>query len=85
MFMEHKELPFPPLKVKHAHEQARRVVLLTTAEVADTLRVTTKTLARWRNQKTGPAFIRQSSNVVLYSLADVEAWLDSKKATSAES
>jgi hypothetical protein len=54
------------------------VVHLTTAETADRLRIEESTLADWRRDDKGPAYIRGESNgtkaTILYPLAEIEAW-----------
>ena len=51
---------------------------LTPREAADYLRVSQRTLIRWRNQRTGPAWTRCGGKIV-YQRADLDAWLDSKR------
>ena len=55
--------------------------LLTSAEVAEILKVTIATLSDWRNNRKGPAFIRAGSNMrqIRYSIDDVQAWLDQQR------
>lgn len=45
---------------------------LTSAELAERLRIKTKTLANWRTIGHGPRFIK--GRPVLYPLAEVERW-----------
>jgi DNA-binding transcriptional MerR regulator len=40
------------------------------------------TLQRWRNQGTGPAYIKVQNGGVLYDERDIEEWLDSLKVSS---
>ena len=47
--------------------------LLTPAEAAMWLRLAKQTLARWRCEGRGPAFLRLGKRV-LYRAPDVEAW-----------
>lgn len=49
--------------------------ILTTAEVAEVLRVPVGTLRYWRHQGTGPKSFRLGAKRVAYMRADVEAWL----------
>jgi excisionase family DNA binding protein len=49
--------------------------LLTQQQLADELRVSLRTLERWRQQGTGPAFIRVGRSP-RYRRADVDAWLE---------
>jgi Helix-turn-helix domain len=51
--------------------------LLTPDEVAECLRKKPKTLANWRSQGIGPAYLKVEGGVV-YRWADVEKWLTSK-------
>lgn len=48
---------------------------LTTEEAADYLRVSWRTLYRWRAQRVGPAWTKVGQRVV-YRRSDLEAWLD---------
>lgn len=48
--------------------------LLTPAEAAQFLRRAPGTLANWRHQGIGPAFVRQG-HTVLYPAAALDAWL----------
>lgn len=50
---------------------------LTAEEVAKRLRVTTRTLETWRDERRGPAFMQISKRKVLYSQADVLAYENS--------
>jgi excisionase family DNA binding protein len=50
-------------------------VLLTEAEVADLLRVSPRTVRRWRNEGTGPPALRVGRRI-RYRRSAVEAWLD---------
>jgi DNA-binding transcriptional MerR regulator len=52
-----------------------RLGLLTPAETAERLGVTTHTLARWRRQGRGPAWRRLSRGTVRYFCASVRRWL----------
>jgi len=52
--------------------------LLTPEETATQLRLAKQTLARWRCEGRGPAFLRLGARV-LYRRADVEAWLSGKR------
>lgn len=49
--------------------------LLTPSDVADLLRVSPGTLANWRSQGRGPAYVRLADGPVRYEAADVSAWL----------
>lgn len=50
---------------------------LTTPEAADYLRVSERTLIRWRVQRRGPAWT-YAGRQVRYRLADLEAYLDGR-------
>ncbi len=51
-----------------------RMNSMTTAELADYLKVEPKTLANWRYQGKGPAYLK-NGGIVRYRLADVAAWI----------
>jgi hypothetical protein len=53
----------------------------TTEELATLLHVDPSSLRRWRTCRPpeGPAFVRVSARHVIYSAADVQAWLVSKR------
>lgn len=55
--------------------------LLTPAEVAEILRVTVDTLAKWRCQGFGPEF-RKHGRPVFYRRGDVVTWSASRTASS---
>jgi excisionase family DNA binding protein len=48
--------------------------LQTTEEAADMLRLSRRTLERWRVTGEGPAFFKMG-NRVSYRLSDIEAWV----------
>ena len=50
-------------------------VLLTEAEVAEMLRVSQRTVRRWRNEGSGPPALRVGRRI-RYRRSAVEAWLD---------
>ena len=51
------------------------MALMTTREVADLLKVSPRTLQRWRLTGLGPAFIRFNDRSVRYAPADVRQWM----------
>jgi len=55
--------------------------LLTTAEAATLLAVSTRTLEGWRSKLVGPPYKKLSDNVVRYSAEDLEAWVDRSSQT----
>ena len=55
--------------------------LLTPAEVAERLRVSTRTLEFWHHQGRGPAFVRVGKRV-RYRPDDVEAFIEGQRSTS---
>lgn len=57
--------------------------LLTPAELAERLHASPATLAGWRYKGTGPKFIK-AGRMVLYRVADVDAWLTEKTRQSTE-
>jgi len=54
--------------------------LFDTAEIAELLHTSERTIIRWRQQRIGPAWIRAGGKV-LYRRCDVDAWLESRKQT----
>jgi excisionase family DNA binding protein len=50
-------------------------VWLTPAEVAERLRVSVKTLERWRADGGGPRYSRRGQRLVRYFADDVDAWM----------
>lgn len=54
--------------------------LYDTAELAELLHSSERTLIRWRVQRTGPAWIKAGGKV-LYRRSDIDAWLESHKQT----
>lgn len=58
--------------------------LLCAKNLAKELHVSTSTLARWRNEGTGPQYMKAGRRV-LYALTDVNAWLLASSRTSTSS
>jgi len=54
--------------------------LLTPTELADQLRVDTRTLARWRSGETGPAYVRVGKSI-RYEQSVVSDWLGSTRSS----
>jgi predicted DNA-binding transcriptional regulator AlpA len=52
--------------------------LLKSVEVARMLRISAKTLARWRQQGKGPEPLRLGYNLVVYRRSSVEAWISKR-------
>ena len=52
--------------------------LLTQQQLADELEVSLRTLERWRQQGTGPAFIRVGRSP-RYRRSDIDAWLERQR------
>lgn len=50
-------------------------VLLTPREAADSLRVSLRTLGKWRREGKGPAGVRLGYNKIVYSKSVLQAWL----------
>ncbi|TQE99068.1 MAG: helix-turn-helix domain-containing protein [Spiribacter salinus] len=48
------------------------------SEAAEFLRVSTRTLIRWRNQRVGPAWTKVGGRLI-YRRRDLEAWLDRQR------
>jgi excisionase family DNA binding protein len=57
--------------------------LLTQRQLADELEVSLRTLERWRQQGTGPAFIRVGRSP-RYRRSDIDAWLERQRRTGDE-
>jgi excisionase family DNA binding protein len=57
--------------------------LLTQRQLADELQVSLRTLERWRQEGTGPAFIRVGRSP-RYRRADIDAWLERQRHTRGE-
>lgn len=62
------------------------VRLMTPDEVSELLHVGVRTLANWRSDGKGPAFIRTGDrhSPVLYREPDVAAWIDSRRVRGGE-
>ncbi|PPK61874.1 helix-turn-helix domain-containing protein [Actinokineospora auranticolor] len=58
----------------------------TTEQLAELLHVDASTVRRWRTLRPfqGPAFVRVSDRVVMYSVHDVEAWLRTRRVDPGE-
>jgi predicted DNA-binding transcriptional regulator AlpA len=54
------------------------LTLFDEAAAARLLNVSQRTLQRWRNQGSGPAYTRVGPRLIGYRLADVEAWTASR-------
>jgi excisionase family DNA binding protein len=54
------------------------VELLTQQQLADELQVSVRTLERWRQEGTGPAFIRVGRSP-RYRRSDIDAWLEQQR------
>jgi hypothetical protein len=52
---------------------------LTTAELADLLRVSDRALELWRKRRYGPRFIRLGPTRILYCRRDIEEWLETRR------
>ncbi|WP_354642896.1 helix-turn-helix transcriptional regulator [Kitasatospora camelliae] len=57
-----------------------------TEEVAELIDVDPSTLRRWRTSRPvqGPPFVRLTSRVTMYSIPDVQAWLESRRIVPGE-
>lgn len=55
--------------------------LLTTAELAERLKISVATVRRWRHGGKGPNYVRFGRNDVRYRLEDVDAFLKEKTVT----
>lgn len=54
--------------------------LMTPKQAADYLVLSDTTLAKWRCQGGGPAFLKYSARCVRYRQADLDAWLAARQA-----
>jgi excisionase family DNA binding protein len=54
--------------------------LLTQQQLAEELQVSVRTLERWRQEGTGPAFI-QVGRSPRYRRVDIDAWLEQRRRT----
>ena len=59
-------------------------VLMTSAQVAEYLQMSLRTVEDWRLKSKGPKFIRLSQHRIRYRRSDVDAWLDNLQASSKE-
>lgn len=57
------------------------MALMTTKDLAEQVRVTEGTLAKWRLYGVGPDFIRVGRRIA-YDPADVAAWLSARRVNS---
>jgi excisionase family DNA binding protein len=55
-------------------------VLLTQQQVAEMLQVSVRTLERWRQNGSGPPFVKVGRSP-RYRLADIERWLETSSET----
>lgn len=51
--------------------------LMTPGQLAELLGVSEETLAQWRSQRRGPAYVKVEGRLVRYRQADVEVYLES--------
>lgn len=58
--------------------------LLEPAEAAHVLGLSVGTLARWRMEGKGPAFVRPAARIVRYLRSDIEAWLGQSVRSTSE-
>lgn len=56
--------------------------LLTTEEAAEIIRMSKSSLARWRAEGTGPAYVLVGGRAVRYRRADVDAWMADRTAAA---
>ncbi|HQQ00981.1 MAG TPA: helix-turn-helix domain-containing protein [bacterium] len=57
---------------------------LTQKETAEELRVSPRTLEKWRRSGRGPRFIRYSQRAIRYDRDDVRQWAESRKSGGEE-
>lgn len=51
---------------------------LDTASTALFLGLSVRTLERWRQERTGPSFVKLSARAIRYRLSDLRAWRDGR-------
>ena len=56
--------------------------VLTARQVAEEYGFSTVTLQRWRTDGTGPAYVKLGKRRVGYLAADLQRWVESRRATS---
>jgi predicted site-specific integrase-resolvase len=56
-----------------------RADLLKPEEAAQALTVSEVTLRRWRQRKSGPAFIRLSRGIIRYHVDDIKQYLNARR------
>ncbi|MEQ8735661.1 MAG: helix-turn-helix domain-containing protein [Rhodospirillaceae bacterium] len=56
--------------------------LMTQKEAAEFLKVTPRTLEKWRYQGGGPEYYRYSARCVRYAQSDLKRWIDERKRKS---
>jgi len=66
------------LRTASAISQAPSARLLTPKETSEFLCVPEGTLAQWRSQKRGPAFLKLEDRLVRYRRSDLERYIESK-------
>lgn len=54
---------------------------LSTAEFCKQHRVSARTAMRWRGSGEGPPWVRVGPRLILYPIADTEAWAEQRKFT----
>ena len=56
--------------------------LLTPDRAAEFLSVSPETLAQWRSQQRGPAYIKLEARLVRYRLSDLESYIEARSVTT---
>lgn len=83
--MSEPDIPVRPAAASgtdRQHESTAMPVLLTARQVSEYLGVPTSTLANWRYQGRGPAFVRLGGHV-RYRARDVTDWINRQLANKA--
>ncbi|WP_338492085.1 MULTISPECIES: helix-turn-helix domain-containing protein [unclassified Streptomyces] len=77
--------PAPECGLANGHAPLLTSTWYSTKDLAARIQVDASTLRRWRTARPpqGPPFIHMSERVVVYSAADVEEWLRSRRVTPA--
>lgn len=59
-------------------EKGQRMVYLREADAAERLGVKPRSLQRWRQLGTGPAFTRMGARLIAYRATDLDTWAASR-------
>jgi len=74
-------IPITRLTARAEQQDLSRLRLLLPAAVAELTGLSVETLAQWRSQRRGPAFVKLSRNRVGYRVNDLDEWLAARVVT----